>query len=89
MACCRLDRWCVFVLFVTVVESDCTLVNVTDVSICYPYVSPYADSVYVNFNPATQVPFATILQQYCDMFLEFNYRKFYWAIACGLAYQSA
>jgi hypothetical protein len=74
-------RLSVFVVFVV---ADCLMLNITDLSICYPYVASYIETVYVNQNPVTQVPFATILQQFCETLLEFNYRPYYWAIACGL-----
>jgi hypothetical protein len=74
-------------LLLTLVTGSCLRLNITDVSICFPHIGQYIDTVYVNENPTTQVPFATILQQYCDLFVaEFNYRKWYWAFACGLAF---
>ncbi len=79
-------RLVVFSLLLAVVSADCVAVNVTDVSWCFPYVRPYTSSVYVITNSATQVQFATILQQYCDIFLDYSLRKHYWAVSCALAY---
>ncbi len=69
------------------VRGECVAVNATvDAGICARYVLAYQGSVY-QASVTLQGGFNTILQQYCDLFVaEFNYRKFYWAFACALAF---
>jgi hypothetical protein len=74
-------------LLATVASGECVAINATrDAGICARYVAPYQDSVYQT-SATLQGGFNTILQQYCDLFVaEFNYRKYYWAFSCALAF---
>lgn len=71
---------------VAVALCDCVVLNASDANYCARFVAQYSSSVYVNENPVSQGPYNTILQQYCDIFLEFNFRQFYFPFACALAF---
>jgi hypothetical protein len=75
-----------FLLFL-LCGGDCVIMQPQDVGICYPYISSHLGSVYVSNNQAAIVPFATILQQFCQVFVDPpNYRSLYWVFSCSMAF---